>query len=162
MNKNLLILGAGQFAYVVEEIALAMGKFDKISFLDDSSERAIGKLDELEKFKEEYSYGIVAIGNPQVRRSLIERLEKYGYCLPTLIHPSAYISKTAIVGKGTIIEPLCGVNSNTSIGCGCIISMGAQVNHNVNIQDYCHIDCGAVICSNKIVLSGTKICFGNV
>ena len=35
MNKNLLILGAGQYGQVAKEIAEDIGYFEKISFLDD-------------------------------------------------------------------------------------------------------------------------------
>ena len=42
-NKNLLILGAGQYGQVAKEIAEETGYFDKIAFLDDNSEQAIGK-----------------------------------------------------------------------------------------------------------------------
>ena len=35
-NKNLLILGAGQYGVMAKEIAEAMGAFDRIAFLDDA------------------------------------------------------------------------------------------------------------------------------
>lgn len=35
MNKDLLILGAGQYGMVAKEIAEAMNCFQKIDFLDD-------------------------------------------------------------------------------------------------------------------------------
>lgn len=41
VNKNLLILGAGQYGYVAKEVAESMGHFEKITFLDDNNERAI-------------------------------------------------------------------------------------------------------------------------
>ncbi|MBR1677729.1 MAG: acetyltransferase, partial [Clostridia bacterium] len=36
MNRNLLILGAGQYGTVVKEIAKSMECFEKIDFLDDT------------------------------------------------------------------------------------------------------------------------------
>lgn len=41
VNNNLLILGAGQYAYVAKEAAESMGYFEKIAFLDDNNERAM-------------------------------------------------------------------------------------------------------------------------
>ena len=48
--NNLLILGAGQFGLMVKEIAESMGCFDKIDFLDDNNEIAVGKLCDYEEF----------------------------------------------------------------------------------------------------------------
>ncbi len=48
MNR-LLILGAGQYGFVAREVAEAMGCFTSIDFLDDHSDIAIGKLDDVEK-----------------------------------------------------------------------------------------------------------------
>lgn len=49
MNKNLLIIGAGQYGALAKEIAEVMKCFEKIDFLDDNSELAIGKISEMEK-----------------------------------------------------------------------------------------------------------------
>ena len=56
-KKNLLILGAGQYGRVVKETAEAMGCFGKISFLDDNSPLALGKLDEYSRFAGKYACG---------------------------------------------------------------------------------------------------------
>ena len=162
MEKGLLIIGAGQYSHIVEEIAVSSGKYEKISFIDDASDRAVGRIDMLETFKGEYSHAIVAIGNPLVRKKLLLRAEEAGFLIPTLIHPMAYVSKSAEIGKGTIIESLGGVNANSKIGDGCIVSMGACINHNACVEGYCHIDCGAVVISNACVLEGTKVCSGDV
>ena len=60
MNKNLLILGAGQYGMVAREIAESMGSFEKIDFLDDHKEFAIDKLTNYEKYAAEYSVNIFA------------------------------------------------------------------------------------------------------
>ena len=36
MNKNLLIVGAGLYALVASEIAMDIGCFEKIAFIDDA------------------------------------------------------------------------------------------------------------------------------
>ena len=42
-NKNLLILGAGQYGQVAKEVAETMGIFDDVAFLDDVQIRRIWK-----------------------------------------------------------------------------------------------------------------------
>lgn len=103
---NLLIIGAGQYGMVVEELAKSLGCFDKIGFLEDNNPKAIGKLNEYKQFADEYANAVVAIGNAQLRLELIAEHEKAGFNVPTIIHNSSYISPSAIIGKGSVIEPL--------------------------------------------------------
>ncbi|GAA0768018.1 hypothetical protein GCM10008908_07770 [Clostridium subterminale] len=104
-NRNLIILGAGGHGHVVKEVAEAMGIFDKIDFLDDNpnSGEAIGLCSDSEKFVEEYTYAIPAFGNNKLRMVWIEKLEKNKFEIPTLIHPTAYISPSAIVSSGSVV-----------------------------------------------------------
>lgn len=162
MNKNLLIIGAGQYGLLVRELATALESFHKIDFLDDSKEIAIGKIGEYEAFAGEYSYAFAAIGKADLRMQWVEKLEKAGFDVPVLISPMAYVSPSAKLGAGTVVEPMAVVHANTEIGKACIISAHSTVNHNSVCGDGCHIDCGAVIGSNSIVPCGTKVKYGEV
>ena len=65
--KKLLIIGAGGHGRVVSEVAKACG-YD-FAFLDDQpSERVVGKILELEKFKDQHVEFFVGIGNNNIRR----------------------------------------------------------------------------------------------
>jgi acetyltransferase-like isoleucine patch superfamily enzyme len=110
--RKLLILGAGQYGMVAQEIAKAMGIFQKISFLDDNSSKAIGKISDFEEFADEYSEAIVAIGNAEKRMELLEKLESSGYIVSVLIHPQAYVSPSAVIGKGSFIEPMTVIHTD--------------------------------------------------
>ena len=162
MNNNLLILGAGQYGIVAKEIAEEMGTFGKIDFLDDSNEVAIGKVSDYERFVIDYSYAVVAIGNPELRLSLIEMLEEVCYRIAILVSPRSYVSKSAQIMKGTIIEPMAVVQTGSTVCIGNIISSGAVLRHNCFVGDCCHIDCNAVVCSNTIMLAKTKVECGQV
>ena len=45
---KLLILGAGGHGKVVKEVAEATGRYEKIDFVDDHSNIAVGKVSDLE------------------------------------------------------------------------------------------------------------------
>lgn len=68
--KHLLIIGAGGHGKVVAEVAEDVG-YEQIAFLDDHAPEAIGKVSELEIFKEQYSNAFVGIGNNKLRGELI-------------------------------------------------------------------------------------------
>ena len=65
MNKNLFIIGAGQYGFVAKEIAGEMNFFDKIDFLDDNNEIAIGNFERYEELSASYSYDVAAIDNSE-------------------------------------------------------------------------------------------------
>ena len=169
-NRNLLILGAGQYGTVVKEIALALQYFEQIDFLDDGygeinpnyHEASVGKLESYETFAGTYGCGIVAMGNPKLRRMWTERLKSAGYRIPVLVSPRAYVSPSAQLREGCVVEPLAGIQANALVGAGSYVSMGAVVNHNSIVMDFCHVDCGAVVESGGLVDSGRKVEAGTV
>lgn len=157
VNRNLLILGAGQYGQVAKEVAESMGCFEKIAFLDDDNDVAIGKISDYEKFVADYSYAIVAIGNADVRLGLIQKLEEACYRVAILVSPKAYISPSAQLMKGTIVEPMAVVNANSSVCVGVLVCAGAIINHNSFVGDGCQLDCGSVVGANVILLAKTKL-----
>lgn len=160
--KNLLILGAGQYGCVVRETAEAIGCFEKIAFLDDNSPLAMGKLAAYEGFAREYGCAFVAMGNPALRIQWLEKLELAGYELPVLIHPRAYVSPSAILGKAVIVEPMAVVNAQAVVETGGLLCAGSVVNHNAHVMPVCQIDCNAVVAANATVPEGTKVPGGTV
>ena len=159
---TLLIIGAGGHGHVAAEVAEACG-YDKIDFLDDNpGVGVIGSIEGLELWIGEYDQYFVGIGSNEFRRHLIGRLEKNGAKIATLIHPSAYISKSAKIGVGTIVAPKAIVNTHSVIGKGCILSVGAIVDHDVVIEDFVHVNVGSICKGGSRVESGRKLEAGEV
>ncbi|WP_303322494.1 hypothetical protein [Cloacibacillus evryensis] len=162
MNKNLLILGAGQYGLVAREIALSTRCFEKIDFLDDKSGLAIGRLEDCEKYAADYSCAIAAIGNSELRMSWLEKLSETFLQIAILASPQAYVSPSARLKKGCIVEPMAAIGTEAELSVGVIISAGAVIGHNALIGDGCHIDCGAVVRPNSILPAGTKVECGEI
>ncbi len=169
MNKNLLIVGASTYAVVASEIAVDMGCFDKIDFVDDernttsTGKKVVGTTKDIDKLSVEYSNIIVAIGNPEVRLSLLNKIkEKTTYNIVSLVSPKAYIAPSAQIMSGCIVEPMAVVHMGCVIELGTIISAGAVVNHASMCCDGVHVDCNATVEGYCIVPAGTKICCGEV
>lgn len=158
---KLLIIGAGGHGKVVADIAEQCG-YENIAFLDDDSSEAIGKISELDKYMPDYDKCFVAIGNNVVRNNLIAMITDKGYNLATLVHPTAIVSKDAIVKQGTVVEQGAIINRASTVGVGCIISLGAIIDHDVVIGDCCHINAGAVCKAGATVEACTKIDAGQV
>ena len=160
-EKRLLILGAGQYGMLAMEVAEAIGEYAEIAFLDDKSPKAIGKISELENYACDYTHAFVAIGNSEVRLSLIEKVAEH-IAITSLVHPKAYLSPSARLGDGCILEPFAAVQTEATLGKGCIVSTGAVVNHNATVGDGVHIDSGAIIGARANVEYGIRIPYRGV
>ena len=147
---NLLILGAGSHGQEVYEIAEGMRCFSNISYLDDfvNTSEVIGKCSDLERFTDEYSMAIPAVGSEELRQRWTKAIIDAGYVLPTLIDTTAVVSKTANIGYATVIGSMTVINSGAHIGNGCIVSSGAVVGRDATVKDWQFIDSGETIRAN--------------
>lgn len=161
---KLIILGAGGFGRVVEDIASNLKKYNEIKFLDDNnnSKDVIGKLEDYKKYANAKVEFFVAFGNNKARINWINQLKEFDCKIATIISDDAYVSKKATVGIGTIILPKCAVNTNTTIGEGCILNIGSLVDHEVKIENGVHICLGAIVKANNVVPKLFKLEAGQI
>ena len=160
-NKNLLILGVGQYGQVAKEIAEQSEMFETVALLDDLSDGVSYK----NKITE-YSFAFVAVADMTERLRLTGILEDCGYTVVTLISSKSYISKTAKVGKGVMIEAFAVVNSGAVINDCCYIGANATVNCGSEIGEGSTVCCGATVVDNTYVQPKTEIkhgqtCYGD-
>ena len=159
--KKILIIGAGTHGRVVAEVANACGY--SVSFLDDKPGKDIvGPVNNLPCFLKQFDAFFVGIGNNDVRRRIQEQLEQLGVLIPTLVHPTAYVSPSAQIEVGTIVEPGAIVNTNSRVAKGCIISVGAIVDHDVTVEPFAHVNAGAICKGGAVVKAGQKLEAGEV
>ncbi|HWR45830.1 acetyltransferase [Sporomusa sp.] len=147
----LLILGAGGHGVVLAETAEETGLWDKIAFLDDkypsistvAGWSVIGKVEMAIDLVDQYFDAAIGIGDNLTRAKLLYQVKQFGYRLPVIVHPSAYISKSAELGEGTVVFAQAAVNARAKIGCGSIINTGATVDHDCELAQGVHISPGA-------------------
>lgn len=161
MKNGLLIIGAGQYGIVAKEIAEEMGVFEKIDFLDDKNESAVGKINDYDKFANLYSHAFVAIGSNKMRLEFIEKLQSF-YKIAILKSKFAYISPLSTIEEGTIIEQMAIVQANAKIEKGCLICSGTIVKHNAHVGQGCYLDCNCVVQAGAVVKTETKVEAGTV
>lgn len=162
---KLLILGAGGQGHVVKESAEAARIYEIISFLDDDESKkniTIGNLTDCENLRNEYDCAFVAFGDRAMRVKWFKKLHELGYAIPTIVHPSAFVSPSAKIGSGTFVGAKCVVNTRSIIGKGCILSVGSIVDSDSVVGDACHLDCCAIVKANSKVVPNTLIDSSNV
>lgn len=168
MGKKLLILGAGGHGNVVREVALSLWDknkiplYETIGFLDDNARNAVGKISELENFKDIYDEVFCSIGNNEIRKKILDKAMSLGFHIPTLIHPTSYVSPSAMIHLGVLVEPKAIINTNAVICAGCIISVNATIDHDVIVGEYAHVNSGAICEAGSVVDAYRKIEAGEV
>ena len=150
--SGLLIAGAGGHGCVVAETAQAMGKWERIAFLDDRHEAlaggmlslpVLGRLDQAESFRDRYADIVVAIGDSQPRSQWMQRFSAQGFDLPVLVHPTAWVSPSAGLAGGSVVFAQAAVGTRARVGGGCIINTGATVDHDCVLGECVHVCPGA-------------------
>lgn len=168
MHERLLIIGAKGHGKVVADIALRTGSYKDIAFLDDDTSiketmhiPVVGNSEDVGRFKD-ISDLFVAIGNPVIRRRMLERLWTMGIEVPVLIHPRAIIGGNVSLGSGTVVMAGAVINPDTQVGRGCIINTCASVDHDCVVEDFVHIAVGAHLAGNVRVERSTWIGAGSI
>ena len=82
--------------------------------------------------------------------------------MPKLIHPTAYVSSSAVIEEGTVIQPKAVINANTVVKQGCIVSIGVMIDHDSFLGEFCHVNTGTICCAGSIVESGKKTLAGEI
>ena len=112
---------------------------------------------------------LVAIGDPGVRRRVYAKLQAAGFSLPSFVHPSASVSRKAILGPGVIVGAQSAVSPNVEIGLLAHVNFCVGIGHDAHIGDFvqlnpgvqvgggAQIGDGTTIGSGATVLHGTKI-----
>ena len=161
---NLLILGAGGFGRMIYENVQSTRQFDKIAMLDDAAKgpEVIGKLVDYTTLREEYPCAVAAFGNNKLRVQWVDRLLQAGFVVPTIIHPSAVVSPSAVVGAGSFVMQRAVVNTHTVLGKGCLVNCGAIIDHDTVVGDGAHISLGSVVKANCQIEPCRKVEAGEV
>ena len=169
-NKPLILIGGGGHCKSCIDVIEATEQFSIKGIIDLSKkkgENILGysiiwtdkDISKLVREKFNFHLTIGDIGNPAKRIELFELLSSYGGILPVIISPSAYISKYAKIGAGTIVMHHAVINASAVVGKNCIINTKALIEHDVNIGDHCHISTGALVNGGTVI--GARSFFGS-
>lgn len=103
----------------------------------------------------------LGIGKNISRECIAKKVSESGYSIAILIHPSAIISDSAVIKKGSVVMPLAIINADTVIGEGCIVNSGAIVEHDCILENYVHISPNATIAGGVHIKNNTHVGIGS-
>lgn len=157
MDNSITLYGASGHAKVIIDI-LNENKIPVKAVVDDNPKSAqiVGiKVDKTIDF----DFGnlenvIISIGNNAIRKKISTTLNTN---FSSISHPKAIISKSVLIGHGTVIMAGATVNAATKIGNHCIINTGAIVEHDCNIADFVHISPAVALAGGVKIGEGTHV-----
>lgn len=118
----------------------------------------LGKIDELNKIDHPL-YVVVAIGDPAVKKNVVQRIQNPQIKFPILVHPSANLGLNIQIGEGTVITAGCQLTIDIKIAKHVLLNLNSTVGHDVIIGSYSSVMPGVHLSGNvkigESVLLGT-------
>ena len=158
MTDKCVILGVGGFAkevyYLVKE-----NNYDLLGFLVDPQYihnnliidlPILGDFSWIEKYKKDVKV-VCAVGDPIVRKNIVERVLKTGAVFVNIIHPTVKMYKTFSLGTGNIITQGTVITDNIKLGSYVIINLNCTIGHDSIIEDFVTISPGVNISGNVVL-----------
>lgn len=147
--KNIAIFGVGGFGRevlaLIKDINKVTPTYNIVGFFDDGYEKGVmvngypnlGKSEDLNNWSTPISLA-VSIGNPVIKKKILDKISNSLVDYPTLIHPTVWIGDNEFVeiGKGCIICAGNMITTNIKIHDFVILNLGCTVGHDTVINDY--------------------------
>jgi len=168
--KNIVIFGAGGHAKVIIDTIEKLKEYKIVGIIDSfkpvsstvGGYKILGDETILLSLKNEIFGGIVAIGDNWTRKQVVEKVKSIipNFKFVTIFDPSAVVSKSVVIGDGTVVMAGVVVKCDTKIGEHCIINTKSTVSHDCNLGDYVSCAPGAIIGGNVKIGDCTAIALG--
>lgn len=165
----LVIVGAGGFGRECHDVVVAINRIDPVwdfvGFADDSEPPAdllrrrgatwIGGTSSLADHSG--AAYVVAVGDPHIRRRLVDVVEAGGLVPATLVHPAATIGLDVEVGEGSVICSHASLTTNIRVGRHVHIDQNVAIGHDAVLRDYCRVNPGATISGSVTLDEGVTV-----
>lgn len=152
MLPLLLLGGGGHCKSVIEAIGTQreiIGILDKPEVVGEVilGIPVIGNDDDIPLYatKAEFVITVGFIKNPSIRIRIYDKVKKAGGTFASIIASTAYVSKYATIGEGTVVMHNAFVNAGANIGVNVIINTFANIEHDAVIGNQSHVSTGAIV-----------------
>lgn len=156
--KKILIVGAGGFGREllqwIKDINAEKPTWEIGGFLDDNLQAldgveidypVVGTISDWQPKDDEVF--ALAMGMPQLKRMVVEKLKSRGAHFAAVIHPTALVSPFAHYGEGLVMFPYSKLSCNSTVG-DFVSILTTPIGHDNEIGDYTMISGGCNIVRN--------------
>lgn len=155
MQKPLILIGGGGHCKSVIEAAESAG-FSILGILDMPEDVGkevlfghivIGTDDDILAYVDQADFVITVgfIKSPTVRIKLYKKVKEAGGKLATVVASTAYVSKYATLGEGTVVMHHAFINAGAVISDNVIINTFVNIEHDAIVGSQSHISTGTMV-----------------
>jgi len=169
MSKpNIILIGAGGHAHSCIDVIEQQGKYCIAGLVGMADElhtthlgyQVIATDNDLPELVREYQQALITVGqilSPDTRIHLYQKVLGLGFLLPSIIAPTAYISRHATIGAGSIVMHGAIINAGAVVGDNCIMNNRVLIEHEAIVGDHCHMSTGVILNGGVTIGSGSFI-----
>lgn len=172
-KPSIILIGAGGHARACIDVVEQLDTFKIAGLVGIEHElhnefmghSVIATDDDLPKLAQQYQNALITVGQIEsafVRQRIYEQALNLGFKLPTIISPTALVSRYAVVGRASIIMHGATINAGAKIGNNCIINTNALIEHDAKVADHCHISTGAIVNGSANIGIGSFVGSGSI
>jgi sugar O-acyltransferase (sialic acid O-acetyltransferase NeuD family) len=155
--KKILLLG--KESLFTEEVLELVADCGYTAFTFHDTQELINVMDHEELSRAQFA---VIPNTASIRRSIyLEAQPIIAPCEP-ILHPTASMSSSVIIGLGSMVHRLVSLGSRVRIGGNTVINRSASVGHHSTIGDHVHIGPGVTICGHVVIEDSAFIGAGSV
>lgn len=148
--KDIVIIGCGglgrEVCQYLNDINAVVPAYNVLGFIDDNpflwnetvgGVRVLGGRDMLPMMSHNGNlYAFCAVANPQVKVNLYALMSELTIRTVNIIHPTAYLTPSVILGENVLIGPFCVLTTDIRIGNCVHINPQCGIGHDACIGDY--------------------------
>jgi len=147
MESEIIIVGIGRNTGVTVELAELCGfavkgllHYDvELTNTEKWGYSVLGQTDDFISNNISRMNFALSIGDNKVRTENYQKIIRKGGRFPTLIHPTATVSRFAAIKEGVQVHANSTIQADVSIGSNTIISFGVGITHSVIIDENCYV-----------------------
>lgn len=169
-KQQILLLGGGGHCKSVIEAIESQDVFQIGGILDSADKvgqrmlgyPVIGTDEDLGRLVGKIPHVLITVGQLKdagKREHLYRLAKEAGAVMPVIIASTAYVSRHAAIGEGTVVLHHAFVNAGARIGTNVIINTAAIIEHDAKVGSHTHISTGAIINGGSEV--GSRVLVGS-
>lgn len=117
----------------------------------------LGTLHDLIKHAETDIQYIVGVGNPDIRKMLVAKIEAAGFTPFTAVHPTAVVGTQTSCSPGVVICAGAVISTNVRLGHHVHVNPNVTVGHDAILEDFVSLNPASVISGEVLIKRSTLV-----
>lgn len=80
----------------------------------------------------------------EAKHRILKELQQKSRRIPSFIHASCFVNRTARIHDAAFIYPMCNIDQNVTVGLGSLINNSVTLSHDTSIGNCCYLSPGVI------------------